>query len=43
VLLGSVSRRVTAEALCPVIVTPRGVEASLEALLAGAPGAAAPA
>jgi nucleotide-binding universal stress UspA family protein len=43
VLLGSVSRRVTAEARCPVIVTPRGVEASLEALLAGAPGAAAPA
>jgi nucleotide-binding universal stress UspA family protein len=34
VLLGSVSRRVTAEAHCPVIVVPRGVTASLEALLA---------
>jgi nucleotide-binding universal stress UspA family protein len=34
VLLGSVSRRVTAEARCPVIVVPRGVEASLEALVA---------
>jgi nucleotide-binding universal stress UspA family protein len=41
VLLGSVSRRVTAEAQCPVIVLPRGVEASLEALVTESPGAAA--
>jgi hypothetical protein len=34
VLLGGVSRRVAAEARCPVIVLPRGVPASLEALLA---------
>jgi nucleotide-binding universal stress UspA family protein len=33
VLLGSVSRRLMAEAHCPVIVVPRGVEAALEALL----------
>jgi nucleotide-binding universal stress UspA family protein len=32
VLLGGVSRRVAAEAHCPVIVLPRGVPASLEAL-----------
>jgi nucleotide-binding universal stress UspA family protein len=37
VLLGSVSRRLAAEARCPVIVLPRGVEAALEALLAEAP------
>jgi nucleotide-binding universal stress UspA family protein len=43
VLLGSVSREVMEEAHCPVVVLPRGVEAALEALLAGAPGAAAPA
>ncbi|MEA2357278.1 MAG: hypothetical protein QOI62_538 [Solirubrobacteraceae bacterium] len=43
VLLGSVSRRVVAEAHCPVIVLPRGVRASLEALVTEAPGAAAPA
>jgi nucleotide-binding universal stress UspA family protein len=43
VLLGSVSARVTAEAYCPVIVLPRGVKASLEALVAEAPGAATPA
>ncbi|MEA2270990.1 MAG: hypothetical protein QOC64_3600 [Solirubrobacteraceae bacterium] len=43
VLLGSVSRRLVREAQCPVIVLPRGVEASLEALLAEAPGAATPA
>jgi nucleotide-binding universal stress UspA family protein len=43
VLLGSVSRRVTAESCCPVIVLPRGVRASLEALVAEAPGAATPA
>jgi nucleotide-binding universal stress UspA family protein len=36
VMLGSVSRRVTAEARCPVIVLPRGVKASLEALVAEA-------
>ncbi|MCW3015088.1 MAG: UspA domain protein [Solirubrobacterales bacterium] len=41
VLLGSVSARVTAEAQCPVIVLPRGVKASLEALVSAAPGAAA--
>jgi nucleotide-binding universal stress UspA family protein len=41
VLLGGVSRRVANEAHCPVIVLPRGVEATLEALLAEAPGAAA--
>jgi nucleotide-binding universal stress UspA family protein len=33
VLLGGVSRRVAAEAGCPVIVLPRGVPASLEALV----------
>jgi nucleotide-binding universal stress UspA family protein len=37
VLLGGVSRRVVAEARCPVIVLPRGVKAPLEALTA-APG-----
>jgi len=36
VLLGGVSRRVVAEARCPVIVLPRGVRAALEALLADA-------
>ena len=41
VLLGGVSRRLTAEALCPVIVVPRGVHASLEALMEPSPGAAA--
>jgi nucleotide-binding universal stress UspA family protein len=41
VLLGSVSRRVAAEARCPVVVLPRGVRSSLDALLTGAPGAAA--
>jgi len=39
VLLGGVSRRLTAEAQCPVIVLPRGVEASLEALMEASPGA----
>ena len=34
VLLGGVSRRLAAEAHCPVIVLPRGVASSLEALLA---------
>jgi nucleotide-binding universal stress UspA family protein len=42
VLLGSVSRHVVAEAHCPALVLPRGVEAALDALLE-APGAAAPA
>jgi nucleotide-binding universal stress UspA family protein len=37
VLLGSVSRDLATEAHCPVIVLPRGVEASLESLLAEAP------
>lgn len=32
VLLGSVSRRITAEARCPVIVIPRGVKAPMETL-----------
>jgi len=41
VLLGGVSRRLTAEAQCPVIVLPRGVSSSLEALMAAAPGAGA--
>ena len=40
-LLGGVSRRLTAEAQCPVIVLPRGVTSSLEALMAASPGAAA--
>lgn len=38
VLLGGVSRRLAADAQCPVIVLPRGVEASLEALMAETPG-----
>jgi nucleotide-binding universal stress UspA family protein len=33
VLLGSVSRHVVAEARCPALVLPRGVEAALDALL----------
>jgi nucleotide-binding universal stress UspA family protein len=37
VLLGGVTRRVVAEASCPVIVLPRGVKAPLEALVT-APG-----
>jgi nucleotide-binding universal stress UspA family protein len=41
VLLGSVSRRLTAQAGCPVVVLPRGVHDSLEEMLAEAPGAAA--
>jgi nucleotide-binding universal stress UspA family protein len=34
VLLGGVSRRVAAEAHCPVIVLPRGLRSSLESLVA---------
>ena len=41
VLLGGVSRRLTAEAHCPVIVIPRGVKGSLDGLMAASPGAAA--
>jgi nucleotide-binding universal stress UspA family protein len=41
VLLGSVSGPVMAAAHCPVVVVPRGVNASLEALVGEAPGAAA--
>ena len=41
VLLGGVSRRLTAEAQCPVIVLPRGVKASLDGLIEATPGAAA--
>jgi len=41
VLLGGVSRRLTAEAQCPVIVLPRGITSSLEALMATSPGAGA--
>ena len=40
VLLGGVTRRLTAEAQCPVIVLPRGVTSSLEPLMAASPGAA---
>jgi nucleotide-binding universal stress UspA family protein len=40
VLLGSVSGPVMAAAHCPVVVVPRGVKASLEALAGDAPGAA---
>jgi hypothetical protein len=36
VLLGSVSRRVTAQAYCPVIVMARGVKGALEQLMAPA-------
>ena len=39
VLLGGVSRRLTAEAQCPVIVLPRGVSASLDALMEATPSA----
>jgi nucleotide-binding universal stress UspA family protein len=40
VLLGGVSRRVTSEAHCPVIVLSRGAEADLEALVSEEAGAA---
>jgi nucleotide-binding universal stress UspA family protein len=36
VMLGGVSRRVTATSGCPVLVLPRGTEREIEALLAGA-------
>jgi nucleotide-binding universal stress UspA family protein len=42
VLLGSVTRRVTAEARCPVIVLARGAKTSLETLIASEPAAAQP-
>jgi nucleotide-binding universal stress UspA family protein len=42
VLLGGVTRRLVAEAPCPVIVLPRGAQGWLEELRAKAPGAAAP-
>jgi nucleotide-binding universal stress UspA family protein len=41
VVLGGVSRRVAAEAHCPVIVLPRGIEAPLDALMSEAPGTTA--
>jgi nucleotide-binding universal stress UspA family protein len=41
VVLGGVSRRVAAEAHCPVIVLPRGVEAPIESLIASSPSAGA--
>ena len=41
VLLGGVSRRLAADARCPVIVLPRGVEDSLETLMAETPSVAA--
>jgi nucleotide-binding universal stress UspA family protein len=41
VLLGDVTRRVTAEARCPVIVLPRGVKGALEALVSEAVAAPA--
>jgi len=41
VLLGGVTRRLTADSRCPLTVVPRGVDAPLEALLAQASGAAA--
>jgi nucleotide-binding universal stress UspA family protein len=40
VLLGGVSRRVTREARCPVIVLPRGAETGLEALVSEEAGTA---
>jgi nucleotide-binding universal stress UspA family protein len=41
VVLGGVSRRVAAEARCPVMVLPRGVQSPLDALISEAPGATA--
>jgi nucleotide-binding universal stress UspA family protein len=42
VMLGSVSRRVVARAHCPVIAVPRGVQSTLEDLIADAPAAVSP-
>jgi nucleotide-binding universal stress UspA family protein len=42
VLVGGVTRRLAAEAHCPVMVLPRGTQGWLEGLLSEAPGAAAP-
>ena len=42
VLLGGVSRRLAAESQCPVIVLARGVEASLEALVADSSASTGP-
>jgi nucleotide-binding universal stress UspA family protein len=42
VLVGGVTRRLTTEARCPVMVLPRGAQGWLEGLLSEAPGAAAP-
>ena len=39
VLLGGVSRRVSSEAHCPVIVLPRGAESSFQALISEEAGA----
>jgi nucleotide-binding universal stress UspA family protein len=41
VVLGGVSRRVAAEARCPVIVLPRGIESPLDELMSEAPGTSA--
>lgn len=42
VMLGGVSRQVTASASCPVLVLPRGAEDQIDALLSTAEGRAAP-
>jgi nucleotide-binding universal stress UspA family protein len=42
VMLGGVSRQVTASARCPVLVLPRGADREIEALLETAEGPAAP-
>jgi nucleotide-binding universal stress UspA family protein len=42
VLLGSVSRRVTADSHCPVVVLARGVKAALEEVMAAEPATAEP-
>jgi nucleotide-binding universal stress UspA family protein len=42
VLLGGVSRRVTAEAACPVLVLPRGVEDTIQRLIPAADAPATP-
>jgi nucleotide-binding universal stress UspA family protein len=43
VLLGSVTRRLVAEASCPVLVLPRGVRARLESVVVGRVDERAPA